>query len=65
LCTTHNTNFLNLNKLRKDQIWFVNKKDDASTDLYSLYDFGDFRDTMDLEKAYLMGRFDAKSFIVD
>lgn len=65
LCTTHNTNFLNLNKLRKDQIWFVNKKDDASTDLYSLYDFGDFRDTMDLEKAYLMGRFDAKPFIDD
>ena len=63
--TTHNTKLLNLNKLRKDQIFFVNKKDDASTDLYSLYDYSDFRDTMDVEKAYLQGRFDAIPFIND
>ncbi|MCF6222898.1 MAG: ATP-binding protein [Flavobacteriaceae bacterium] len=63
--TTHNTNLLNLNKLRKDQIYFVNKKEDASTDLYSLYDYKDFRDTMDVEKAYLQGRFDAIPFIDD
>lgn len=59
LCTTHNTRFLNLKKMRKDQIYFINKKEDASTDVYSLYDYSDFRDTMDLEKAYLQGRFDA------
>jgi len=63
--TTHNTKLLNLKKLRKDQIYFVNKKDDASTDLYSLYDYSDFRDTMDVEKAYLQGRFDAIPFIDD
>ena len=63
ICTTHNTRCLDLKKFRKDQIYFVNKKDDASTDLYSLYDFSDFRDTMDLEKAYLQGRFDAVPFI--
>lgn len=65
ICTTHNTRFLNLTKFRKDQILFVNKNEDASTDLYSLYDYSDFRDTMDLEKAYLQGRFDAVPFVND
>ncbi len=65
ICTTHNTHFLDLTKFRKDQFYFVNKKDDASTDLYSLYDYSDFRDTMDLEKAYLQGRFDAIPFVND
>jgi AAA15 family ATPase/GTPase len=63
--TTHNTNLLNLNKLRKDQIYFVNKKEDGSSDLYSLFDYKDFRDTMDVEKAYLQGRFDAIPYIDD
>ncbi|MDR0560477.1 MAG: ATP-binding protein [Prevotellaceae bacterium] len=63
--TTHNTNLLNLNKLRKDQIYFVIKKDDGSSDLYSLFDYKDFRDTMDVEKAYLQGRFDAIPYIDD
>jgi len=63
--TTHNTNLLNLNKLRKDQIYFTNKRDDGSTDLYSLFDYKDFRDNMDLEKAYLQGRFDAIPYVND
>jgi AAA15 family ATPase/GTPase len=65
ICTTHNTRYLDLKKFRKDQIYFTNKKSDGSTDLYSLYDYSDFRDTMDLEKAYLQGRFDAIPFIDD
>lgn len=63
--TTHNTNLINLDKLRKDQIFFVNKKQDSSTDLYSLFDYKDFRDTMDAKKAYLQGRFDAIPYIDD
>ena len=63
--STHNTNLLNLNKVRKDQIYFVNKKTDGSTDLYSLFDFKDFRENMDVEKAYLQGRFDAIPIIDD
>ena len=51
--------------MRKDQIYFVNKKEDGSSDLYSLFDYKDFRDTMDLEKAYLQGRFDAVPYIDD
>lgn len=65
ICTTHNTKFLDLKKFRKDQIFFANKSSDGSTDLYSLYDYSDFRDTMDLEKAYLQGRFDAFPFVDD
>lgn len=65
LCTTHNTQFLDLKKLRKDQVYFVNKGQSGASDLYSLYDYNDFRDTMDLEKAYLQGRFDAIPIIND
>lgn len=65
ICTTHNTRFLDLKHLRKDQIYFVNKKEDGASDLYSLYDYSDFRDTMDLEKAYLQGRFDAVPYVND
>ena len=65
LCTTHNTQFLDLKKFRKDQIYFVNKNISGATDLYSLYDYSDFRDTMDLEKAYMQGRFDAVPIVND
>jgi len=63
--TTHNTKLLDLDKIRKDQVYFVNKKEDASTDLYSLFDYKDFRETMDVEKAYLQGRFDAIPYLDD
>lgn len=61
--TTHNTHLLDMTRFRKDQIFFVNKRDDGSTDLYSLFDYKDFREKMDLEKAYLQGRFDAVPYI--
>lgn len=57
--TTHNTHLLNTDFQRRDQVNFVNKREDGSSDLYSLFDFKDFRDTLDMEKAYLQGRFDA------
>lgn len=63
--TTHNTYLLNDNKIRKDQVYFTNKRADGSTDLYSLFDYKDFRDGMDIEKAYLQGRFDAIPYIDD
>lgn len=61
--TTHNTHLLDMSRFRKDQIYFVNKRDDGSSDLYSLFDYKDFREKMDLEKAYLQGRFDAVPYI--
>ncbi|MCF0199223.1 MAG: ATP-binding protein, partial [Bacteroidaceae bacterium] len=65
LYTTHNTHLLNMHRIRRDQVCFVNKRRDGSSDLYSLYDYKDFRDTMDLEKAYLQGRFDALPYILN
>lgn len=61
--TTHNTHLLNTDFQRRDQVYFVNKRDDGSSDLYSLYDYKDFRDTYDMEKAYLQGRFDAIPYL--
>ena len=59
LFTSHNTNLISMNRFRKDQIVLVQKKKDGSTEVYTLYDFKDFRETMDAEKGYLQGRFDA------
>ena len=61
--TTHNTHLLNTDFQRRDQVYFVNKREDGSSDLYSLFDFKDFRNTLDMEKAYLQGRFDAIPYI--
>lgn len=63
LFTSHNTNLLDIKKMRRDQILFTNKKDDGSTEVYSLFDFKDFRENMDAEKCYLQGRFDAVPYI--
>lgn len=64
--TTHDTNLLNLERVRRDQVYFVNKKpEDGSSDLYSLIEFKDFRENMDPEKAYLLGRFDAIPYTGD
>lgn len=37
--TTHNTHLLNTDFQRRDQVYFVNKREDGSSDLYSLFDF--------------------------
>ncbi len=56
---THDTNLLNANIFRRDQIWFTEKKKDGSTELYSLGDFKKFKARNDtaIEKNYLEGRF--------
>ena len=61
--TAHNTHLLNTDFQRRDQVYFVNKHDDGCSELYSLYDFKDFRDNYDMEKAYLQGRFDAIPYL--
>ena len=63
LFTSHNAALIDMDRFRKDQIYFINKKVDGSTDAYSLYDFKDFRETMDATKGYLTGRFDAVPII--
>ena len=63
LFTSHSTNLIDIHRFRKDQIAFVNKRSNASTEVYSLYDYKDFRDNMDAEKAYIQGLFDAVPYV--
>lgn len=63
LFSSHNTNLIDIRRLRRDQIVFVNKSEDGATEVYSLYDFKDFRENMDAEKGYIQGRFDAVPYV--
>ena len=63
LFSSHNTNLIDVKRLRRDQIVFVNKSEDGATEVYSLYDFKDFRENMDAEKGYMQGRFDAVPYV--
>lgn len=61
---THDTNLLNVEYLRRDQIWFTEKDKQDSTDLYSLVEFIDsegrkVRNDGSFEKDYLNGRYGA------
>lgn len=59
LFSSHNLSLINMNRFRKDQIVFVTKNETGATEVQSLYDYKDFRENMDAEKAYRQGRFDA------
>lgn len=63
LFTSHNTNLIDVKRMRRDQIVFVNKSEQGATSVYSLYDFKDFRENMDAEKGYIQGRFDAVPYV--
>ena len=56
--TTHETNLLDSDLLRRDEVWFVEKGRDQVTKLTSLADFS-VRKDLRLEKGYLHGRFGA------
>jgi hypothetical protein len=59
---THDTNLLSEGILRRDQIWFTEKKDDGSSHLFPLSDFKPRR-TENLENGYLQGRYGAIPFV--
>ena len=60
---THDTNLLDLELLRRDQIWFAEKNEkDGSSTIYPLDDFS-VRKTENVEKGYLLGRYGAIPFI--
>jgi len=61
--TTHNTNLLDQDLFRRDQIWFTEKNNKiGSTDLYSLIEYSPRKDK-DIERGYLAGRYGALPFI--
>lgn len=60
--STHDTNLLSSGELRRDEIWFTEKRRDGASQLYSLNDFKP-RKEESLEKGYLQGRYGAIPFL--
>ncbi len=62
---THDTNLLNADLLRRDQIWFTEKDKYGATALYSLVEYkaNKARKSTNLEKNYLQGRYGAIPYI--
>ena len=56
IITTHESGLLDLNLLRRDEIWFIEKTVDGTSSAYSLEDFVPRNDS-DVRKRYLQGRF--------
>ena len=58
IATTHDSNLLDLDLLRQDEIWFVKREKDHSSIIYSLNRYKERFDKK-IEKEYLLGRYDA------
>ena len=64
IMSTHDTNLLRKDLLRRDQIWFVEKDKLGSSDLYSLVEYKvnqatSVRNDASFEKDYLLGKYGA------
>jgi uncharacterized protein len=62
IVTTHESNLLDLDLLRRDEIWFTEKDQTGATRLYSLMDFK-VRKDLEIRKHYLQGRFGGVPFL--
>lgn len=62
IITTHESNLLDLDIWRRDEIWFTEKNEHGATKLYSLADFK-VRTDLKINKHYLQGRFGAIPFL--
>jgi AAA15 family ATPase/GTPase len=62
IVTTHESCLLDLDILRKDEVWFVEKDKTGASKLYSLLEFKPRQDK-DIRKGYLNGRFGAIPFL--
>ena len=58
IATTHDSNLLDLDLLRQDEIWFVERQDDHSSKVFSLNKFKERFDKK-IDKEYLLGRYGA------
>lgn len=58
IATTHDSNLLDLDLLRQDEIWFVKRLENHSSKLYSLNQYKERYDKK-IDKEYLLGRYDA------
>ena len=57
LFTTHDTSLLDLELLRRDQIWFTELDSSRSTNLYSLWDIKNVRKDENISKGYISGKY--------
>ena len=62
--TTHDANLLDLDLLRRDEIWFIEKDIQGASSCYSLAEFK-IRPDLKIEKGYLNARFGAIPFFGD
>ena len=60
--TTHESNLLDLDIFRQDEIWFAEKNQEGATQFYPLSEFK-IRYDLDIRKGYLNGRFGAIPFL--
>lgn len=60
--TTHESNLLDQDIFRTDEIWFAQKNKSGASKLYSLSEFKE-HNTIDIRKGYLNGRYGAIPFI--
>ena len=58
IVTLHDLNLMTQDIWRTDEIWFAEKRQDGSTDLYSLYQFSP-RIGENLQKGYMQGKYGA------
>ncbi len=58
LATAHDTNLMKSDFLRRDQLWFTEKNEDGSTEIYPLTDFRTRKDD-NIELGYRQGRYGA------
>lgn len=57
ILTTHDINLMDEKSLRLDQIWLMQKRDDGSSELYSLADFDGVDENTNLKQWYMAKRF--------
>ena len=62
ILTTHESNLLDLDFLRRDEVWFVEKNNFGESKIYSLEEYTPRHDK-EIRKAYLLGRFGAIPYI--
>ena len=57
--TTHDTNLLDLELFRRDQIWFTELNEDRATDLYFLVEIRNVRKNENVSARYIEGKYGA------
>jgi len=62
--TTHESNLLDQELFRQDEIWFAEKNKEGASEFYPLSDY-EVRSDLDIRKGYLSGRFGSIPFLAN